>query len=257
LATERLGREWHLKTYLIAATGVLLIVLSVAACSSGPTGTPSAAPTSAAPVNTRAYGAGDLTTILSSVNTKLNLRGTVERQDGPQTQPIDALGALLNGNNLTVTPAHCVDLLQSDGQVLGDLGDEGVVASILSSSKLTIILTAVAGAPIPSSKVSNFTASQRALLTSCKHVGITETVDGQPTSIAVDYKPLAVNTAANQSVGFEESFAATAGGGSSTSSSITLEAIDGNLVIFVSGVTAQDEASLEKAVNAVVATANG
>jgi hypothetical protein len=250
------------KKYLVAAVAVALIGMSLAACSTGPTGTPSAALTNAAvaPVNNRSYTANDIASILRSVNTSLNLGGTVETPNVPQLQPIDALGSYLNGGSPTVTPAHCNEMLQSDGQVLGLLNKEGVVsedvlASILSSSQLNIIATAVHGAPIPASRVASFAANQRALVNSCKHLTIVETVNGQPTSISVDYKLLSVNTTANQTVGFAENWAITGGGAGSTSSSTTLEAVDGNLLIFVSSVNAQDAGGLENAVNAVVAAA--
>jgi hypothetical protein len=244
------------------ATGSLLIAMSVAGCSTGPTGTPSAAITSAAvaPVNNRSYTANDIANILKSVNTSLNLGGTVETPNVPQLQPIDALGSYLNGGSPTATPAHCADMLQSDGQVLGQLSkegviSEGVVASILSSSQLNIIATALHGSPIPASKISSWAANQRSLFSSCQHLGIAETVDGQPTSIAVDFKPLTVNTTANQTVGFAENWAITGDSGGSTSSGTTLEAIDGRLVIIVSSVNAQDVGSLEQAVDEVVAAA--
>jgi hypothetical protein len=246
------------KTYLMAAVGAVLVGVSLAACSTGPTGTPSAALTNAAvaPVNNRNYTSDDIAGILKSVNMRLGLGGTVATQDGPQLQPVDALGAYLNGgSSLAVTPAHCIDMLQSDSYVAGQLGNELVVASILSSSKLTIIANAVHGAPVPAAKDSSWAANQRSLFSSCKQLSIAETVNGQPTSISVDYKPLTVNTTANQTVAFNESYAITGGGGASTSSSTTIEAIDGNLVIIVSGVIAQDVGSLEKAVNAVVAAA--
>jgi hypothetical protein len=248
-----------MKTFLMAAGGAVLVALSLAACSTGTNAAPSPTPTPtvAEQPNDRTYTKGDLATILNSVNTQLKLGGTVETQDGPQLQPIDALGAFLNGDSLAVTPAHCVDLLQSDASVLGQLGREGVEASVLSSSQMTIIATAVSGATPSDSVTSTFAANQRSLLVSCKHLTIAETVDGQPASITVDYAPLAVKTDANQSVGFHESFVITSGGGASSSSSTTLEAIDGKLLIFVSGVSAQDEVSLEKAVNAVVAAAKG
>ena len=246
---------------LLTLAGASVLLASVAACTAQPNVSRLSSPTPSAPAqapaNTRTYSKADIASILGAVNTQLQLGGTVETTDGPQLDPIDALGAFLNGDSLTVTPAHCVDLLQSDGSVLGQLGSEGVVASILDSSKLTIIATAVAGAPIPASRISSYTASQRALLISCKHLSIAETVDGQPNSIAVDYKPLAVRTSASQSVGFRESFTITGGGGGSSSTSTTLEAIDGNLLIFVSGVSVQDQPGLEKAVNAVVAAARG
>ena len=246
-----------MKTLLIAATGAVLVGMSLAACSSGPTGTPSAALTNAegAPTNNRSYTANDIAGILKSVNTRLNLRGTVETQHGPQLQPIDALTAYLNEDKLTVVPAHCVGMLQTDTQAVGPLGTELVVASVLSSPKLTIVATAVHGAPISVARIASWVSTQQTVLNSCKQTTIAATVDGEPASITVNYKPLAVNTTANAAIGFEESYAMVAGGGSSTSSGTTLEAIDGNLVIFVSSVTTPDTASLEKAVNAVVAAA--
>ncbi|HEY5229938.1 MAG TPA: hypothetical protein VIJ11_03465 [Galbitalea sp.] len=247
-----------MKKYLVAVAGVALIGMSLAACSTGPTETPSAALTNAAvaPVNNRSYTANDIANILKSVNTRLNLGGSVETQHGPQLQAIDALGAYLNGgNDLAVTPAHCVNMLQSDPDVASQLGNEFVVASILASSRLTIIANAVHGAPVAASRISSWAVSQRSLFSSCKHLNITETVNGQPTWITVDYKALTVNTTANQAVAFNESYVITGGGGATISSTSTIEAIDGNLVIVVNGVSVQDAPSLEKAVNAVVAAA--
>ncbi|HMH59365.1 MAG TPA: hypothetical protein VK537_09305 [Galbitalea sp.] len=246
-----------MKTFLMAASGAVLVALSVAACSTGTNAAPSPTPipTVAVQPNDRAYTKNDLSSILNSVNTRLGLGGTVATQDGPQTAAVDALSAFLGGNAATIKPASCVDLLKSDSQLVAKLGSEGVVAGTLSSSQLNVIATAVSGATLPDSLTSNFTASQRSILSSCKHLTIAQTVDGQESAVSVDFTPLTVTTNASQSVGFRESFVITSGGAGSSSSRTTVEAIDGNLLIFVSGVLAQDETTLEKAVNAVVAAA--
>jgi hypothetical protein len=73
-------------------------------------------------------------------------------------------------------------------------------------------------------------------------------------SVAVTFEPVAVTTTANQAIGFTENYSSV---GSTTASSTrtTIEAIDGNLVIFVSGALTQDVPTLEKAVDGVVAAA--
>jgi hypothetical protein len=249
-----------MKKHLATAIGAVLIVASLAACSSGSTVSPSTTATAssgssaAAQRNNRTYTKADLARILGLVNSRLKLGGSVEVKDGADTEAVDALDSFLASGQVTVTPASCLKLITSDEQLVSDLGSRPVIAGILSSSRLNLIATTVPAGGLPSSLSSNFASRQSAILSSCKHLTIVATDGGKTASVAVDFTPLAVRTSASQSIGFRESFAITGVGGGS-SSRVTVEAVDGNLLLFVSGVSVQDEVDLEKAVNAVISAA--
>jgi hypothetical protein len=119
---------------------------------------------------------------------------------------------------------------------------------------LSVIVTALSGAALPSSLTSHFTARQNAFVRSCNHLSVSQSGADTTNSVAVTFEPVAVTTTANQAIGFTENYSSV---GSTTASSTrtTIEAIDGNLVIFVSGALTQDVPTLEKAVDGVVAAA--
>ncbi len=244
---------------LLTLAGASVLLASVAACTAQPTSSvsstaPSAPAPAPAPANTRTYSKADIASILGAVNTQLKLRGTVETTDGPQTGAVDSLSAAIS-QTPRITPATCANLIKSDAQFVSELGAQGVAAGTLSSSQLTLIATTKTGGTPPATLGSVFTTNQRAILTMCKHLTIEADVDGQKVSATVDFTPLPVKTNADHSIGFRESYRITEGGGGATSTRTILEAIDGPLLIFVSGVSVQDRADLEHAVNAVVAAA--
>ena len=248
-----------MKTRIAAALGAAAVALSLAACSTGaasptPAATPGNHATSAAPVNNRTYVKADLATILNSANTKLALGGVVETRVGTDTEAVDALEAMLNDGAVIFSPAACGRLIRSDAQIVAGLGDANAISGALSGPQLNVIVTAVSGAALPSSLTNHFATTQNAFVKSCEHLSISQSGADQTNSVAVTFTPVAVATTANQAVGFTESYTAV-GSSSSTSSRTTIEAIDGNLVIFVSGAIAQDVPTLEKAVDAVVAAA--
>jgi hypothetical protein len=242
----------------LALAGVATLLSSLAACSSQPSASPSSPPTSTAastastpaPADDRTYTKADLASILTSVNTSLKLGGTVETQDGPQNDALDSLRSGI-GESPTFSPASCKSLIESNVQ----LGSQGVVAGTLGSSRLNLIASTVAGTALPPSLMSAFTTTQTAILSTCKHLTVTGTVDGQDVSAAVDFARIPVTTDASQSVGFTEKFSLTGGGGGTTSTRTVVEAVDGNLLLLASGASDNDPAVLSKAIDAAVAAA--
>ena len=234
----------------LAVAGVAALLTSLTACTALPnaSSTPATSATAPAQSNDRTYTKADLGSILTSVNTQLKLGGTVETQDGQQNPDLDSLRAAI-GSSATFTPASCASLIKSDVQ----LGSLGVVAGTLTSSQLNLIASTVAGTALPPALMSGFASTQTAILSTCKHMTITASVEGRNVSVAVDVTPLSVKTDASQSVGFTEKFAITGGGGASTSTRTVVEAVDGNLLLLASGVSVQDGPGLAKAINAAVA----
>jgi hypothetical protein len=248
-----------MKKHIAAAIGATVLAASLAACSSGisastPTGSPSARARASAPVNNRTYVKADLATILNAANNKLALGGEVETRVGTDTEAVDALEALLDDGTVIFSPAACGRLIRSDAQLVAGLRDSDAISGALSSPQLNVIVTARSGATLPQSLTSHFTTRQNAFVRSCSHLSVSQSGADTTNSVAVTFEPLAVTTTASQAVGFTESYTAV-GSGSGTSTRTTIEAISGNLVIFVSGVSSQDAPTLEKAVNAVVAAA--
>lgn len=242
----------------VAIAGLLLAF--TAGCTStpppSPTPTPTATPSLSAQVNNRTYTKADLETILGTVNTKLKLDGGIATTDGPKPPSVNAVAAAI-GDSATTTPASCTRFTQFDAQVIDLLGSSGVIISTVAGPHLNLIVATVSGHALPASLPSSFAASERAILTSCKHMAIVAPVDGQTIAVTIDDTSLHVKTDANQSFGYQEHVVITSGGGGSTSTSTWLDAIDGNLVLFATSVTAPDRAELEKAINAVVVAARG
>jgi hypothetical protein len=240
---------------LLATAGAALLLSTIAACtalpSAGSTSTPISSATAPVPSDDRTYTKANLGTILGTVNTSLRLSGTVSTQDGPQTTALDALSAAIAGSDASFAPGACASLVTSDVQ----LGTQGVVAGTLTSSKLNLIASTITGAALPSSLMGGFTSTQSAILSTCRHVTISATVDGQTVSVTVDFVSLPVTTNASQSIAFRESSTIAGGGGASTSTRTVIEASYGNLVLLASGVTVTDTGPLEEAINAAVAAA--
>jgi len=244
---------------IAAGLAVAVIAFSLAACStasvdSTPTATPGGHATASGPENNRTYTKDDLETILNSANTTLALGGVVETRVGTDTEAVDELEALLNNGKVIFSPAKCGRLIRSDAQLVAGLRNSNAVSGVLSGPQLNVIVTAVSGSALPSSLTDHFTTTQNAFIKSCATLSVSQSGADQTNSVAVTFTPVGVTTTANQAVGFTESYTAV-GSGSGTSTRTTIEAIDGNLVIFVSGALAQDVPTLEKAVNAVVAAA--
>jgi hypothetical protein len=235
-----------------------VVLASVAACTADEATTPSSAPStisSPAPLpNTRTYTKADLTTILNTVNSKLQLTGGIAITDGPTVSALNATGAAI-GNSPTITPASCAKFADFNPHLTDLLGTSGVIVGTSSGPHLNLIVATVSGETLPASLTSTFTTTESALLTTCKHLSITSSVNGQAVVATIDNTRLNVTTDAPQSVGFTENDVITSGGGGSTTRSTWIEAIDGSLVIFATSVIAPDQATLEKAVNATVAAA--
>jgi hypothetical protein len=135
-----------------AALGAAAIALSLAACSTGTvesTPTPGGHATATAPVNNRTYAKADLATILNSANSNLALGGEVETRVGTDTEAVDSLEALLNDGTIIFSPAACGRLIRSDAQLVAGLRDADTISGALSSPQLSVIVTALSGAPLP------------------------------------------------------------------------------------------------------------
>jgi hypothetical protein len=246
------------KRNLLAGAAAVLVLACVAACSASPgvpaTSSPTTPAAASAPVNNRTYTKTDLQTILDTVNTKLKLDGATAITDGPKTESVNEIAAGI-GDGSTTSPASCAKLGYSNVNLTGLLGTTGVIVGTTSGPHLNLIVATTSGTALPASLTSSFTKGASALLATCKHVTVTWQFEGKPASATIDFTPLPVTTDAARSLGFDEKAVISSGGGASTTDSTWVEAIDGNLLIFVTSVTDQDKAGLEKAVNATVSAA--
>jgi len=254
-----------MKHVVLATVIAAIAVSSLAGCTGGgttsarPSALPSTLPrasTDAAPVSSRTYSQADLEHILNSVNSTLALNGALVTLSAGVHEATTALdGYLANDANPSFTPAACEALLRSDGQLLPQLASAHVIQATLSSSTVNATLITIDSAPLPGSLTSTFSSAQAAQFATCKHVDVALTVDGRSESVQATFTTVPVTTTAGQSFGTTEAFKISGGGGGSTSTDTTLMAVYGNVIIFVSGVDTQSIPTLEKAVNAIVATA--
>jgi hypothetical protein len=251
---------WKRRALAIAGSAVLFTTVS--ACSSGPgvlaTNSPAAPAAEATPVNNRTYTGTDLEAILDTVNTTVKLDGSAAVTDGPKTDSLNADGTAV-GADFTTKPAACSRFGYSNVNLVDLLGTAGVIVGTTSGAHLNLIVATISGTALPASLRTSFAASQTALLTRCAHMTITAPSDGTTVYLTIDNTLLPVKTDATQSLGFtEHSGITTAGSGGGSSSDTTwLEAIDGNLLVFATSVTDDDQTELERAVNATIAAAGG
>ncbi|HEX4057855.1 MAG TPA: hypothetical protein VHX87_06015 [Galbitalea sp.] len=244
---------------IAATTGVVVVALALAACSATPTAprAPKAAQVETGQTNARVYSASDLASILDAVDSSLSLGGSIASDGNGATSSLDAIDVLMRQPGTTFAPTSCAAFATSDGRSLLALGATDVVSAELTSSQLNLIAIAAPGAKLPAAFTSGFESTATSALATCKHVVATITASGAASTISITTAAIPASVGANATIGFTEAAAASGDGtGTSRSSWTTIEAIDGNLELFVQGVSEQDVPSLEKALSAAVDAAN-
>jgi hypothetical protein len=244
------------KKAIAVSSCVAIVAVALTGCSTTPgrQHVHTTAPVTTGQTNDRVYGTADLAALLGSVNTSLGLGGHVSSKNGASTDTLNAIDVLLRLPGASITPAACTQFETSDGRNLLAFPGPDAVSAELTSSQLNLIAISPSRTRLPAGFASAFKPAAESTLETCETVHSKNVASAGNQSITITTHAVHTNVGTPASVGFTES-AVVLGSGATTSSWTTIEAIDGNLELFVTGVSDEDPGSLEQALATAISAA--